>query len=95
MWETINNMPKGKAPGMDSFTAEIIIHHWNVVKRNIEAAIIHFFKTKRMLRPLNLAILTLIPKKRAPKRLQDYRPISCLGVVYKIFAKIYLRVGCK
>lgn len=81
-------MPKDKALGMDGLTTEIIIYHWSTMKSDIEAAIIHFFKTKRMLRSLNLAILTLILKKCSPERLEDYRPISFLGVTYKIFAKI-------
>lgn len=32
--------------------------------------------------------LVLIPKKEAPTTLADYRPISCLGVVYKIVSKL-------
>lgn len=41
-----------------------------------------------MLRSLNLAVLNLIPKKLTPETLADYRPMSCLRVVYKIFSKI-------
>lgn len=88
IWEAISKMPRGKAPGMHGLTTEIIMHHWSTMRSDIETAIIHFFKIKRMLRALNLAILTLIPKTDSPERLEDYRPISCLGIVYKIFAKI-------
>lgn len=88
IWIILKSMANGKAPGMDGLTTKIIKHHWKTVKHIVIAAILHFFYTKRMLRSLNLAILTLIPKKNAPERLEDYRPISCLGVMYKIFSKL-------
>lgn len=58
------------------------------MRNDITAGILHFFNTKRMLRSLNLSIITLIPEKRSLMRLEDYRPISSLGVTYKIFSKI-------
>lgn len=73
---------------MDGITSEIIAHHWSSMKNDITPAVLYFFNTKRMLSSLNLAVLTLIPKNRTPERLEDYRPISCLGVTYKIFSKI-------
>lgn len=88
IWIALASMPNGKAPGMDGITSEILVHHWSMVKNDMIAGILHFFGTRRMLRSLNLAILTLIPKKIAPERLEDYRPISCLSVTYKIFAKV-------
>lgn len=73
---------------MDDLTTEIITHHWGTMKDSIIAACQYFFRTKRMLRSFNLAtMITLIPKKTSPNRL-DYRPISCLGVAYKIISKI-------
>lgn len=58
------------------------------MKDDFVAAILHFFNTKRMLKSLNLSTLTLIPKIKVPERLEDYRPISCLGITYKVFSKI-------
>lgn len=76
-WNSLKNMPNGKAPGMDGLTAEILVHHLDTIKEALLAAILHFFKTKKMLRSLNLTTITLIPKKISPERLEDYRPISC------------------
>lgn len=70
---------------MDGLTVKFLIHHWKEMKDDFIAAILHFFSTKRMLRSLNLATLTLIPKIQLPERLEDYRPISCLGITYKVF----------
>lgn len=82
------SMPRGKAPGMDGLTTEIMTFHWNTIRADITRTILHFFGSRRMLRSLNLVIPTLIPKKDAPERLDDYRPISYLGVTYKIFTKL-------
>lgn len=84
----LKSLPTAKAPGIDGITAEMVKHHWSTMREDITAAILHFFNTRRMLRSLNLASLTLIPKIQNPERLEDYRPISCLGVIYKIFSKI-------
>lgn len=86
--DVVKNLPRNKAPRMDGLTSEIVAHHWQVMKKSIIDAITYFFSTKRLLRSLNLATLTLIPKVRVPERLKDYRPISCVGVVYKILSKI-------
>lgn len=89
IWRTLKSMSNSKTPRMDGITLEIIAYHWSHIKKDILQAVFHFFRTKQMLiRSLNLAVLTLIPKKLTPKKLDDYRPISCLGVVYKIFSKI-------
>ncbi|GKV32708.1 hypothetical protein SLEP1_g41295 [Rubroshorea leprosula] len=37
---------------------------------------------------LNSSFLTLIPKKLSPTELKDYKPISLIGCVYKLLAKV-------
>lgn len=59
----LTSMPTGKAPGMDDITSEILAFHWSSISNDIISTVLHFFRTKRMLRSLNLAILTLMPKK--------------------------------
>lgn len=87
IWNALSSMSKCKALGMDKLTSEVINRHWNLMKDDITVAILYFFNTERMLRSLNLAILILIPKIQLPEQLEDYRPISCLGVIYKILSK--------
>lgn len=88
VWKSLKNMPNGKVPGMDGITSEIVKYHWGTMKNAIVAAVLHFFRTRRMLKSLNHAILTLIPKKNMSERLEDYHLISCLGVPYKILSKL-------
>lgn len=66
-------MSNGKALGMDKLTSEIFSHHWNTIKYDVTVEILHFFNNRKMLQSLNLAILTLIPKKTASVKFEDYR----------------------
>lgn len=42
----------------------------------------------RLLREVNATILTLVPKKKNPTTMEDYRPISCCNLIYKSITKI-------
>ena len=47
-----------------------------------------FYQHSQLVKGLNSSFITLIPKKDSPNGLTDYRPISLVGVVYKILAKV-------
>ena len=47
-----------------------------------------FYETGYIPRGSNASFITLIPKKESPISLGDYRPISLVGCVYKLIAKI-------
>lgn len=40
-----------------------------------------------MLGQLNHTIVSLIPKKNRPNRVEEFRPISCCNVIYKVISK--------
>lgn len=67
IWNVIKSLPKAKAPGIDGLTVEFLLHHWGIMKDDFLVAILHFFNSKHMLRSLNLATLTLIPKIQLPE----------------------------
>ena len=41
-----------------------------------------------MLGELNNSIISLVPKFKNPRKVSDYRPISCCGAVYKCVSKV-------
>ncbi|CAK8562588.1 unnamed protein product [Lathyrus sativus] len=41
-----------------------------------------------MYRAANCSVVTLIPKHKSAKEIQDYRPIACCSTLYKIISKI-------
>jgi hypothetical protein len=51
-------------------------------------AIHYFHEVGTFTRSLNVTFLTLIPKKNEAVEVKDFRPISLVGGMYKIFAKL-------
>ena len=47
-----------------------------------------FFEHSRFVKSLNATFLVLVPKRRTVEDLQDLRPISLVGGVYKILTKV-------
>ena len=47
-----------------------------------------FYNNSKLVKGLNSSFITLILKKSSPSGLTDYRPISLVGVVYKVLAKV-------
>ena len=47
-----------------------------------------FYEKKKFVRNLNATFLVLIPKKGNVDDIKDYMPISKLGSLYKILAKV-------
>jgi hypothetical protein len=76
-----------KAPGKDGFPARFYQRHWGVFKDDIIAAIKEFFLSGKMPEGINDTIIVLIPKKKNPVCLRDFRPISLCNVIYKMISK--------
>ena len=77
-----------KAPGFDGFNFRFIREMWEEMKEEIFETITNFFRVGGSLRHLNVTWVTLIPKKENPTAIEDFRPISMVGSIYKIIAKI-------
>ncbi|KAL4613723.1 hypothetical protein ACB092_07G001100 [Castanea dentata] len=67
-----------KVPGSDGFTMAFYHHCWKVVEKDVLA----FEKS------LNATFIALIPKKNDASNIRDFRPISLVGSVYKILARL-------
>ena len=77
-----------KAPGFDGFNFKFIKEMWDVIKEEIYESVMEFFVDGRTVRHLNVTWVTLIPKVENPTSIEDYRPISMVGAIDKIIAKI-------
>lgn len=86
--KVIFSMNKNKAPGPDGFSAGFFQQAWPVVGDEVCEAVLEFFTWGRLLKEVNATILTLVPKKKNPASMGDYRPISCCNLVYKCITKI-------
>ncbi|GJV66510.1 RNA-directed DNA polymerase, eukaryota, reverse transcriptase zinc-binding domain protein, partial [Tanacetum coccineum] len=77
-----------KASGPDGYTSKFFKSAWSVVGKDTCAAVKEFFTSGKLLGELNTSIISLIPKVAVPKKVNDYRPISCCNVVYKTISKV-------
>ncbi|GKE66589.1 putative RNA-directed DNA polymerase, eukaryota, reverse transcriptase zinc-binding domain protein, partial [Tanacetum coccineum] len=77
-----------KSRGPDGFTFLFIKSYWELFKSDVEAAVRDFFDHFAMPKGANSSFITLILKVANPIHIKDFRPISLIGVHYKIIAKI-------
>ncbi|KAJ9536053.1 hypothetical protein OSB04_un000779 [Centaurea solstitialis] len=88
VWNVIKGCRKHKAPGPDGFSFGFLKKFWGIVKEDLLAALQWFWNSERISLGCNSSFITLIPKTPSPEDLGDYRPISLIGVYYKLVATI-------
>ena len=84
IWDCGSN----KVPGPDGFSFAFIKKYWDIIKVDIFECVNSFFVTSSMPQGANSSFFTLIPKVSNPLFIKDFRPISLIGIHYKIIAKI-------
>jgi len=77
-----------KSPGPVGFNFEFIKFCWEEIKDDIVRAVQNFEFDGKWPRGTNASFISLIPKVDNPQHLNDFRPISLIGCLYKIVAKI-------
>jgi len=77
-----------KAPGPDGFPMSFYLAFWELIKEDILKTIQYFYEHQKFEKSLNATFIALIPKKVGASELKDFRPISLIGGIYKIVAKI-------
>lgn len=73
---------------MDGFNALFFKKSWQIIEHDIYAAVNEFFQKEYLHGPLNVTIVTLVPKNADARYAIDYRPISCCTTLYKIISKV-------
>uniref|UniRef100_A0A453RUS7 Reverse transcriptase domain-containing protein n=1 Tax=Aegilops tauschii subsp. strangulata TaxID=200361 RepID=A0A453RUS7_AEGTS len=96
IWEAVKRLPAHKAPGPDGFTVEFLHACWSIVRQDFLDVRQQLYDLRgRGFCKLNQALLTLLPKNAAAHGLRDYRPISLIHLVAKLFAKVLSSLGAK
>lgn len=80
-------MEKNTAPGPDHLPIEFYQACWGIIKKELEDMFAEFQNNEMELERLNYGVITLMPKIKEANKIQQYRPICLLNVVYKIFTK--------
>ena len=77
-----------KALGPDGFTVALWQFNWNIVKKDVMDFFKDFHQQGRFVKSLNSTFLVLIQKKEKAEDIKDFKPISLVGSLYKLLAKV-------
>nr|GFC17573.1 putative RNA-directed DNA polymerase, eukaryota, reverse transcriptase zinc-binding domain protein [Tanacetum cinerariifolium] len=77
-----------KASGPDGFTFGFFRQFWNLIDNDVYEAVRCFFNHNDMPTGCNSSFIALIPKILDANLVKDLRPISLIGSIYKIIAKV-------
>ncbi|GLT40913.1 hypothetical protein SLA2020_150100 [Shorea laevis] len=83
-----------KAPGPDGFNFKFIREMWDTIKDDMMGYIDEFHKNGKLVRGANSSFIVLIPKVINPQKIEEFRPISLIGVMYKVIAKLLANRIC-
>ncbi|GKV15204.1 hypothetical protein SLEP1_g26006 [Rubroshorea leprosula] len=86
--EALRSCDGSKAPGPDGYNFNFLKFAWQSIKEDFINFFSEFHSNGKLVRGLNSSFIALIPKKLNVGGLKDYRPISLLGCVYKLLAKV-------
>ncbi|XP_028084749.1 uncharacterized protein LOC114285866 [Camellia sinensis] len=88
IWATVKECNGNKVPGPDGFNFMCFQKNWKVFKEEVMLFMKEFYSVGRLAYGMNSSFITLIPKKVNALHLNDYRPISLIGSMYKLLSKV-------
>ncbi|WJX46909.1 hypothetical protein P8452_33654 [Trifolium repens] len=86
--EVVRCSDGNKCPGPDGFNFAFVKKFWGILKDDFRILFDQFHGNSTFPKSLLSYFVTLIPKVCSPISLSDFRPISLLGCIYKIIAKV-------
>ncbi|GJR95795.1 RNA-directed DNA polymerase, eukaryota [Tanacetum coccineum] len=86
--EAVWDCGSSKAPGPDGYSFAFVKKYWGTIQKDLYDFVNLFFASCVMPNGANSLFFTLIPKVNNPTLITDFRPISLIGIHYKIIAKI-------
>ncbi|GKV30574.1 hypothetical protein SLEP1_g39375 [Rubroshorea leprosula] len=86
--EAISSCASDKASGPDGFNFHFIKSAWGTVGTDMINFIKEFHHNGKLVKGINFSYITLVPKKKNPTSLKEFRPICTVRSIYKILAKV-------
>ncbi|KAL4308915.1 hypothetical protein GQ457_01G015960 [Hibiscus cannabinus] len=96
VWVAISTADGSHAPGSDGFNLDFFKKFWPAVKHNVMDFFEKFHAGTLVDVSINHSFISLIPKVSTPEKVDDFRPISLVGSLYKILTRVLSRrlAGC-
>ncbi|KAK0595713.1 hypothetical protein LWI29_009285 [Acer saccharum] len=86
--EALASCDGNKAPGPDGFNIGFVKANWEVIEDDFLKFLEEFHRDGPVVKEINRSFIALIPKCDNAEVLSNFRPISLVGSLYKILAKI-------
>ncbi|XP_074301324.1 uncharacterized protein LOC141632703 [Silene latifolia] len=86
--DALNQIHLLKAPGPDEMNGLFYQTYWHIVGPMVIRTVFGVLRGDQMPEGMNHTHIMLIPKKKAPDKIRDFRPISLCNVVYKLVSKV-------
>ena len=90
-WEVaqaLKQMAPLKAPGPDGMPPLFFQHFWPMIEGDVTHLVLSWLNLGTLPHLVNHTFITLIPKKKNPISLSEYRPINLCNILFKIFSKV-------
>ncbi|KAL9679417.1 hypothetical protein QQ045_017277 [Rhodiola kirilowii] len=88
IWSALVSIGDDKAPGPDGFSARFFKNNWSILGKELCEAVRHCLRHNALPKGANAAFLVLIPKSVQACKPEDFRPIACCNVAYKIVSSL-------
>ncbi|XP_074314331.1 uncharacterized protein LOC141649543 [Silene latifolia] len=91
--EALNQMHPLKAPGPDGMNALFFQSFWHIIGPEVIKTVLGILRGELDPGEFNNTNIVLTPKKKAPDKIRDFRPISQCNVVYRLGKMVYKLVA--
>ncbi|KAK2648435.1 hypothetical protein Ddye_015924 [Dipteronia dyeriana] len=88
VWKAVCDCDGNKVPSLDGLNLNFIKANWDMIKGDFMNFLHVFYNDGSVVKDFNYTFIALIPKIKGPSSLQEYRPISLVGSLYKVLAKV-------